>query len=192
MTARGLWIAATLIVLGCIACTDQLEATDRTASPPASNDPDSNAKLPPRQEPARVEAQDVEIQRQRREGRQRRVARQRDDRYAALGLSDEQKQRIAALREKQQLWHTEHGEELEALGEQQRAVKLGGAEVDIAALQARLRELYATLPTEHDIVAVLTDEQRAQLGGNPTSDGMGPPREQAAPGQAADSESAAE
>jgi hypothetical protein len=152
-------IAAALFFVG-TACADQLEATEPAASPASLNDRDASGKLPVASEQG---ARDAKLHRQWREGRQRRVAKARDARYVELELSDEQRQRVAALREKQRAWRVEHHDELEALNEQQKAAKRGDGDVDAEALRRRLSELYRTLPSENDILAVLTDAQRAQL-----------------------------
>lgn len=167
LASRGHWLlAAALLVCAGPACPDQPEPRHPPASPTAGNTPGAKAEAAPRPEPAGATAPDAEVQRQRREGRRRRVAKQREQGYAELGLSDAQQQRIAALREQQRAWYTEHADELEALSEMQRAAKRGEGEVGIEELRQKLLQLYATLPTEHDVLAVLTDEQRAQLREN--------------------------
>ncbi len=173
---RRPWIAAAaLILLVGTACTDQPEATDQGASSPLAADPGAKAKSPP---PAG--AQDPERRQQRNAGL-------RKDRYAKLGLSDEQTQSIEALRAEQQAWRAEHRDEVRALANQRKAARQAGDEAEAEAIRLQLRELRETLPTEQDIVAVLTDEQRAELRKNrPIMMKGRTPRRQAPPAQAAD------
>jgi len=175
-SSRRPWIAvAALILLVGTACTDRPEASDQGASPPAAVDPGAKANPPP---PAA--AQDPER-------RQQRFAQLREDRYAELGLSDEQKQSIEALRAEQQAWHAEHRDEVRTLGNKRKAARQAGDETEAEAIRLQLRELRETLPTERDIVAVLTDEQRAQLRKNrPIALKGRPPQRQAAPAEAPD------
>ncbi len=154
-SSRRPWIAAVaLALLVGTACTDQPEATDQGASSPSAADPGAKANPSP---PA--DAQDPERRKQR-------IAQLRKDRYAALGLSDEQQQSIDALRAEQQAWYAEHRDEVRALGDKRKAARQAGDEAEAEAIRLQLRELRETLPTEQDIVAVLTDEQRAQLRKN--------------------------
>jgi Spy/CpxP family protein refolding chaperone len=162
------WIAAAaLALLVGTACTDQPEVTDQGAEPTA-----------------RAGAQDPER-------RQQRITQLRKDRYAELGLSDEQQQSIEALRAEQQAWYAEHRDEVRALGEKRKAARQAGDEAEAEAIRLQLRELRETLPTERDIVAVLTDEQRAELRKNrPIALKGRPLQRQASPAQAGDAASA--
>jgi Spy/CpxP family protein refolding chaperone len=175
-SSRRPWVAAAaLILLVGTACTDQPEATDQGANSPSAADPGAKANSPP---PAG--AQDPER-------RQQRIAQLRKDRYAELGLSDEQQQSIEALRAEQQAWYAEHRDEVRALGNKRKAARQAGDEAEAEAIRLQLRELRETLPTEQDIVAVLTDEQRAQLRKNrPIALKGRPSQRQAPPAQAAD------
>jgi hypothetical protein len=160
-----------LILLAGTACTDQPEAADQSASPPAAAELGAMANSPPPREQARTPlnapaeptaragAQDLER-------RQQRIAKLKEDRYAKLGLSDEQTQSIEALRAEQQTWRDEHRDEVRALSKKRKAARQAGDEAEAEAIREQLRELRETLPTEQDIVAVLTDEQRAQLRKN--------------------------
>ncbi len=170
------WIlAAALILLVGTACTDQPEASDQDAGPPAADDPGAKANPPP---PAG--AQDPERRRQR-------FAQLREDRYAELGLSDEQKQSIEALRVEQQAWRAEHRDEISALANQRKAARQAGDDAEAEAIRQQLLELRETRPTEQDIVAVLTDEQRAELRRNrPFTPRGRPPQRRAPPAQTAD------
>jgi hypothetical protein len=190
---RILWIAAVaLSFLVGTACTDQPEATDPGASPPTAADPGAKANLPLPQERARIPLRapaepTARAGAQDPERRQQRIAELRKERYAKLGLSDEQKQSIEALRAEQQAWRDEHRDEVRALGRKRKAARQAGDEAEAEAIRLQLRELRETLPTEQDIVAELTDEQRAQLRRNRPINLMGrPPRRQASPAQAAD------
>jgi len=171
-SSRRPWVAATALILFVgTACTDRTEATDQGASPPETAELRANANsLPPREqartplnasaEPtARAGAQDPEQ-------RQQRIAKFRKDRYAKLGLSDEQTQGIEALRAEQQAWRAEYRDEVRALGNKRKAARQAGDEAEEEAIRLQLLELRETLPTEQDIVAVLTDEQRAELRKN--------------------------
>ena len=187
------WIAAAaLILLVGTACTDQPEATDAGASPPTAADPGAKANPPPPQEQARIPLNapaepTARAGAQDPEGRQQRFARLREDRYANLGLSDQQKQSIEALRAEQQAWRAEHRDEVRALGNQRRAARQAGDDAEAEAIRLQLRELRETLPSEQDIVAVLTDEQRAQLRRDrPITLNGRRQRRQATPAQAAD------
>jgi len=162
------------------ACTDQPEATDQGASSPPAADPDARANPP-----APADAQDPER-------RQQRIAQMKKDRYAELGLSDEQNQSIEALRAEQQAWYAEHRDEVRALGSKRKAARQAGDEAEADAIRLQLLELRETLPTERDIIAVLTDEQREELRKNrPISlKGRAAPRRQEPPAPAADAEPA--
>ena len=134
----------------------------------------------PAEPSARAGAQDPER-------RQQRFAKSREDRYAELGLSDEQKQRIEALRVEQQAWRAEHRDEIRTLANQRKAARQAGDDAEAEAIRQQLLELRETRPTEQDIVAVLTDEQRAELRKNrPFTLGGRPPQRRAPPAQAAD------
>jgi hypothetical protein len=191
--SRRPWIAAAaLLLLVGTACTDQPEATDQGANPPPVAEPgvkanplspQEQARIPlkaPAELTARAAARDPER-------RQQRIAKMREERYANLGLSDEQKQSIEALRAERQAWFDEHRDEVRALGDKRKAARQAGDEAEAEAIRLQLRELRETLPTEQDIVAVLSDEQRAQLRKNrPVMMKGRPPRRQASPAQAAD------
>jgi len=195
------WIAAAaLSFLVGTACTDQPEAADQSVSPPAAAELGARANLPLRQERARIPFREqartpleapaeltARAGAQDPERRQQRVARLKEDRYAKLGLSDEQTQSIEALRAEQQTWRDEHRDEVRALSKKRKAARQAGDEAEAEAIREQLRELRETLPTEQDIVAVLTDEQRAQLRKNRPINLMGrPPRRQAPAAQAGD------
>ncbi len=196
--SRRPWIAAAaLSFLVGTACTEQPEASDQGASPPAAADAGAKANPPPQEqarvpweapaEPnARAGAQDFER-------RQQRIAKVRGDRYAKLGLSAEQAQRIEALRAEQQAWTAEHRDEVRDLGNQRTAAWQAGDEAEAEAIGLQLRKLRETRPTEQDIVALLTDEQRAELrkNGPIPLEGL-PPRRRVAPADAADAADAAE
>jgi hypothetical protein len=192
-SARRPWIAAAaLILLVGTACTDRPEATDEAASPPPAADPGAKANPPSRQEQARIPL-DTPAEPSARAGaqdpepRQQRFAKLREDRYADLGLSDEQKRSIEVLRAEQQTWIAEHRDEIRALGNKREAAWQAGDEAEAEAIRLQLRELRETLPAEHDIVAVLTDEQRAQLRKNrPITLKERPSQRQAPPAQASD------
>ena len=175
-SSRRPWIAAVaLSLLVGTACTDQPEATDQGANSPPAADPSARANPP-----APADAQDPERRKQR-------IAQLRKDRYAELGLSDEQEQRIEALRAEQQAWRAEHRDEVRALGNKREAARQAGDEAEAEAIRLQLRELRETLPTERDIVAVLTDEQRAELRRNRPFTLKGrPPGRQDPPAEAAD------
>ena len=197
-SSRGPWIAAAafLFVVGA-ACTDQGEATDRGANPPPAADPGANANLPPEEQARTASKAPAEPSAragvQDREGRQRRIAEVREDRYATLDLSDEQKQRIDALRAEQDAWRAEHRDEVRTLANQRKAARQAGDEAEAEAIRQQLLELRETLPTEKDIAAVLTDEQRKQLRKNRPFNVMGrPPGRQAPADQAADAAPAPE
>jgi hypothetical protein len=177
---RRPWIAAAaLILLVGTACTDQPEATDQGASSPPAADPGARANAP-----APADAQDPER-------RQQRIAQLKKDRYAELGLSDEQNQSIEALRAEQQAWYAEHRDEVRVLGSKRKAARQAGDEAEADAIRLQLREMRETLPTERDIIAVLTDEQRQQLRKNrPISLKGRAPRRQEPPAPAADAEPA--
>ena len=191
--SRRPWIAAAaLSFLVGTACTDQPEASDQDADSPLAADPGAEANPPPHQEQAdtpldapaepsaRAGAQDPERH-------QRRFAKSREDRYAELGLSDEQKQRIEALRVEQQAWIAEHRDEISALANQRKAARRAGDDAEAEAIRQQLLELRETRPTEQDIVAVLTDEQRAELRRNRPFTLKGrPPQRRAPPAQDAD------
>ncbi len=191
--SRSPWIAAVaLSFLVGTACTDQPEASDQAADSPLAADPGAKAKAPPDQEQAgtplaapaepsaRAGAQDPERH-------QRRFAKSRDDRYAELGLSDEQKQSIEALRAEQQAWRAEHRDAVRALGEKRKAARQAGDDVEAEAIRQQLLELRETLPTEQDVVAMLTDEQRTELRRiRPFTLKGRPPQRRAPPAQAAD------
>ena len=192
-SSRRPWVAAAaLILLVGTACTDQPEATDQGASPPAAAEPGAEANPPPPQEEARIPLEtpaepSAPAGAQDPERRQQRIAELREDRYAKLGLSDEQRQSIDALSAEQQAWRAEHSDEVRALGNKRRIARQAGDEAEAEAIRLQLRELRETLPTEQDIVAVLTDEQRAQLRKNrPIMLNGRPPRRQAPPAQTAD------
>jgi hypothetical protein len=171
-SSRILWIAAAaFILLVGTACTDQPEAADLGASPPTAAEPGARANISLRQERARIPLKapaepTARAGAQDPERRQQRVARLKEDRYAKLGLSDEQTQSIEALRAEQQTWRDEHRDEVRALSKKRKAARQAGDEAEAEAIREQLRELRETLPTEQDIVAVLTDEQRAQLRKN--------------------------
>ena len=179
-SSRGPWVAAAAIILLVgTACTDQPEASDPGASSPSAADPGAKGNPPP---PAGV--QDPERRRER-------IAKLREDRYAELGLSEEQQQSIEALRAEQQAWSAEHRDEVRALANKRKAARQAGDETETEAIRLQLRELRETLPTEQDIVAVLTDEQRKQLRKNRPIALKGRPSQRQAPtAQAADAASA--
>jgi len=192
-SSRGPWIAAAaLILLVGTACTDQPEATDRGAGPPPAADPGTGVNPPPPQEKARTPLKapaefNARAGAEGPERRQQRITKMRGERYANLGLSDEQKQSIEALRAERQAWFDEHRDEVRALGDKRKAARQAGDEAEAEAIRLQLRELRETLPTEQDIVAVLTDEQRAQLRRNrPIALNGRPPRRQAPLAQVAD------
>lgn len=191
--SRRPWIAAAVLsFLVGTACTDQPEASDQAGAPPLAADLGAKAKAPSPQEQAgtpldapaepsaRAGAQDPERH-------QRRFAKSREDRYAELGLSDEQKQNIEALRVEQQAWRAEHRDAVRALGENRKAARQAGDDAEAEAIRQQLLELRETRPTEQDIVAVLTDEQRAELRRNRPFTLRGrPPQRRAPPAQTAD------
>ncbi len=179
-SSRRPWIAAAaLSFLVGTACTDQPEASDQAAAPPLAADPGAKANPPP---PAGV---------QDPERRQQRIAQLREDRYAELGLSDEQQQSIEALRAEQQAWYAEHRDEVRVLGSKRKAARQAGDEAEADAIRLQLREMRETLPTERDIIAVLSDEQRQQLRKNrPISLKGRAPRRREPPAPAADAEPA--
>lgn len=164
-------VAAAFSFLVGTACTDQPEASDQGAGSAAAADPGAKAKALPQQEQARTPL-DAGAESTARSGaqdpepRQRRFDKLREDRYAELGLSDEQQQSIEALRAEQQAWIAEHRGEISALANRRKAARQAGDEAEVEATRLQLRELRDTRPTERDIVALLTDEQRAQLRKN--------------------------
>jgi hypothetical protein len=182
-------VAALTLLVG-TACTDQPDVTEKGASPPAAADPGARANSQPPQEQARVSLKAptepaARAGAQNPERRQQDVAKLKKDRYTKLGLSDEQTQSIDALRAEQQAWRAEHRDEVRALGNKRKAARQAGDEAEAEAIRLQVLELRETLPTERDIIAVLTDEQRAELRKNRRimMKGRAPPR-QAAPAPA--------
>ncbi len=193
---------ATLALLVGAACTDQGESTDpATSSSPAAR-PGAKAAYPPSPEQGRglliprakraagAASGPAKNEPRMQLGQQkRRVAEMRKDRYANLGLSEEQTQRIKAIREEQRAWRAEYGEELRDLSQKRRASRSAGDQAEADAVRLELRELRETLPTERDVIAVLTDEQRAKLRQNRPLNVRGRmPGKQAAAAPAADAE----
>lgn len=171
MTTQHPWIAALAFgLLAAAACTGEPETAEPDASPPAAAAPDANAKARSAfamkaraAQRARAAAQDPEQRKQQIQDRQQRVAQRRNQRFANLGLTEDQKQRIQAIRVEQQTWREDHRDELSELGEQRRVARESGDDAAANAIRLQLRELRESMPTEQDVVAVLTEEQRAQL-----------------------------
>jgi len=150
-SSRMPWIAAAaLSFLVGTACTDQPEAADQSVSPPAAAELGARANLPLRQERARIPFREqartpleapaeltARAGAQDPERRQQRVARLKEDRYAKLGLSDEQTQSIEALRAEQQTWRDEHRDEVRALSKKRKAARQAGDEAEAEAIRAR-------------------------------------------------------
>ncbi len=191
--ARRPWVAAAAFSLLVVtACTDQPEASDQVADAPTAADRGAQANPTSQQEQARIPL-DAGAESTARAGaqdperRRRRFDKMREDRYAKLGLSDEQRQNIEALRAEQQTWTAEYRDEISALANERKVARQAGDEVEVEVIRLQLRELRDTRPTERDIIALLTDEQRAQLRKNrPTTLKGRPPGRQAPPAEGAD------
>jgi len=187
--SRRPWIAAATVVAAVIllvhtACEDQPDAADQASSVPPAADSDANANPPPSREQVRVPLKAPAEPTERAGARgperhQQRISRLREERYAKLGLSDEQKKSIEGLRAEQEAWIAEHRDEIRDLGTKRRAALQAGDEAEAEAIRLQVRELRETLPTEQDIAALLTDEQRVQLRQNRpiTVKGSPPPRQ---------------
>jgi hypothetical protein len=104
------------------------------------------------------------------EDRQRRIEQQRQalelrrqQRFAAAGLSADQLSRIGGLGEARRTWSVEHREEMQALRAEMLAARQSGEEAAVETVRTRIQALRATAPTMGNILAELSDEQRAQI-----------------------------
>jgi hypothetical protein len=105
--------------------------------------------------------------RERRLERQRaQLAVRREERFAGVGLSEDQQRRIDELGEARRAWHEENQEQLRALREQQRAAHLASDTAAEEQARKQLEELRATAPQFSDVWSELTEEQRAQFKQN--------------------------
>jgi hypothetical protein len=90
----------------------------------------------------------------------------RKQRFAGVGLSEDQQRRIEELGPARRAWHEQHKEELRALREQQRAAAVMGDTQAEAQARKQLAELRATRPEIDDLLSELTEEQREQFRQN--------------------------
>jgi hypothetical protein len=103
---------------------------------------------------------------QRLERQKAQLAVRREERFAGVGLSQDQQRRIAELGDARRAWHEQNQEQLRALREQQRAASLAGDTATEEQARKKLEELRATAPEISDVWSELTDEQRAQIRQN--------------------------
>jgi hypothetical protein len=105
--------------------------------------------------------------RERRLERQKaQLAERRKQRFAGVGLSEDQQRRIGELGDARRAWNEQNREQLRALREEQRAARLAGDTATAEQVRKKLEELRATAPEISDIFSELTDEQRARLRQN--------------------------
>jgi hypothetical protein len=103
---------------------------------------------------------------QRLERQKAQLAERRKERFAGVGLSEDQQRRIAELGGARRAWHEQNREQLWALREQQRSARLAGDTATEEQARKQLEELRATAPEISDIWSELTDEQRAKIRQN--------------------------
>ena len=120
-----------------------------------------------RPEARRKFADESDADRERRLERQRvQLAVRREERFAGVGLSEDQQRRIDELGEARRAWHEENQEQLRALREQQRAAHLASDTAAEEQARKQLEELRATAPQFSDVWSELTEEHRAQIRQN--------------------------
>jgi hypothetical protein len=100
---------------------------------------------------------------ERLEKRKQAAALRRQQRFAGVGLSEDQQRRLDGLDDARRVWEAEHSEELHALKAERRAAAMSGDGAAAAAARNRIQELRATAPSLRSILAELSDEQRAQI-----------------------------
>jgi hypothetical protein len=111
------------------------------------------------------------------EERQQVTARRRQQRFAGVELSEDQQRRLDGLGDARRAWHAEHRDELRALRSEVRAAEQSDDDAEAAAARSRIQALRETAPGMDNILAELSDEQRAQLRaarpGSPQPSGAG-------------------
>lgn len=108
--------------------------------------------------------------------RRRTLRQQHRERFAEVGLSDDQQRRLDALDDERQSWRAEHEEALRALQDELAVARRDGDEAALADGRARMRALWETMPSLQEILTELSDEQRARLGRKPGAARSGNPR----------------
>jgi hypothetical protein len=103
---------------------------------------------------------------QRLERQMAQLAARREERFAGVGLSEDQRRRIAELGDARRAWNEQNRVELRALRDQQRAARLVGDTEAERQASKKLEELRATAPEFSEVFSELTDEQRAQFRKN--------------------------
>ncbi len=97
------------------------------------------------------------------EKRRQMLAQRRQERFAEIGLSEDQQRRIEGLDDARTAWHEENRDEMHAIRQQMRAAQRSGDDPAATAARDRLHELRATAPGLASILTELSDEQRAMI-----------------------------
>jgi len=120
-----------------------------------------------KRKPTQPSRDETEAEREQRLARQKaRLEQRREERFAGVGLSEDQQRRIDELGAARRAWNEQNREQLRALRTDLRAARQAGDTATAEQLAGQLEALKATAPEITDIFAELSEEQRAQIRRN--------------------------